>query len=68
MGVHELGIRKAVLKNAQNFRSSKAAAGTSVAEEALSEPSVDKFRDRVSRSDLCIYMYNVTVRISLEIG
>ncbi|XP_056011978.1 E3 ubiquitin-protein ligase LRSAM1-like [Ostrea edulis] len=46
MGVHELGIRKTVLKNVQNFRSSKAAADTSVSGKALSEPSVDKFRDR----------------------
>ncbi|XP_061189417.1 E3 ubiquitin-protein ligase LRSAM1-like [Saccostrea echinata] len=47
MGVHELGLRRAILKNAQNFRTSKAATYPSdVAEPTPSKPISDKFKDQ----------------------
>lgn len=52
MGVHELGLRKSILKNVENFRTSKRAS-ESVQKEAEASPShvnMDKFRNTVTNS------------------
>lgn len=47
MGIHEVGIRKSILKNSQNFRTSKAASLSENEEPGPSPPMFDKFKDRV---------------------
>lgn len=51
MGIHEVGIRKSILKNSQNFRTSKAALFTENEKPGPSPPVFNKFKDRVRMTD-----------------
>nr|XP_022321142.1 E3 ubiquitin-protein ligase LRSAM1-like [Crassostrea virginica]XP_022321143.1 E3 ubiquitin-protein ligase LRSAM1-like [Crassostrea virginica]XP_022321144.1 E3 ubiquitin-protein ligase LRSAM1-like [Crassostrea virginica] len=46
MGIHEVGIRKSILKNSQNFRTSTAALFTENEKPGPSPPVFNKFKDR----------------------
>lgn len=50
MGVHELGLRKSILKNVENFRTSKRASVQKEAEAGPSHVNMDKFRNTVTNS------------------
>lgn len=50
MGVHELGLRKSILKNVENFRTSKRASVQKEAEASPSHVNMDKFRNTVTNS------------------